>query len=101
MRDTAGSIITEGAFYVGAEVTFHGHCFRVTAADDKTLRLMEERAASGFVYSDPVHAAEVLAGSIDGRTRELRASLRGVDHKVGVWALLVLLLFCSTAVAPL
>ncbi|CAN0505668.1 unnamed protein product, partial [Laminaria digitata] len=44
VRDIAGSIITEGAFYVGAEVTFHGHCFRVTAADDKTLRLMEERA---------------------------------------------------------
>ena len=83
MRDTAGNIITEGSFYVGAEVTFHGHCFRVTAADDKTLRLMEERAASGFVYSDPTHAAEVLAGAIGARTRELRASLRRGGYKVG------------------
>lgn len=87
MRDAAsGNVITEGFFYVGAEVTFHGHCFRITMADDKTLRLMEERAAApgGFVHSDPVKAAENLGGWVDGRAEEVRAFLRERDPKVRV-----------------
>lgn len=82
MRDTSGNVITEGYFYVGAEVTIHGHCFRVTTADDKTLRLMEERSANEFVFSDPVRAAEVISGWVEGRTRDLRALLREGDVKV-------------------
>ena len=81
MRDASGNVITEDFFFVGAEVTFHGHRFRITAADDKTLRLMEERA-SGFVHSDPVKAAELLAGWVDGRAGEVRAFLRERDQKV-------------------
>lgn len=88
MRDaSSGNVITEGYFYVGAEVTFHGHCFRITAADDKTLRLMEERAAAapeGFVHSDPVKAAENLAGWVDGRADQVRTFLRERDPKVCV-----------------
>lgn len=85
MRDAAsGDVITESFFYVGAEVTFHGHCFRITMADDKTLRLMEERATApgGFVHSDPVKAAENLGGWVDGRAEEVRAFLRECDPKV-------------------
>lgn len=80
-------MITEGFFYVGAEVTFHGHCFHITAADDKTLRLMEERATApgGFVHSDPVRAAELLAGWVAGRAGQVRAFLRERDAKVGGW----------------
>lgn len=85
VRDASGNVITEGFFYVGAEVTFHGHCFRITAADDKTLRLMEERAAApgGFVHSDAVRAAELLAGWVEGRAGEVRTYLRERDLKVG------------------
>lgn len=45
---------------------------------------MEERAANDFVYSDPVRAAEVITGWVDGRTGELRNLLRDGDPKVGV-----------------
>ena len=85
VRDSSGNVITESFFYVGAEVTFHGHCFRVTSADDKTLRLMEERATApgGFVHSDPVRAAELLAGWVEGRAGQVRAFLRERDIKVG------------------
>ena len=85
VRDSSGNVITESFFYVGAEVTFHGHCFRVTSADDKTLRLMEERATApgGFVHSDPVRAAELLAGWVEGRAGQVRAFLRERDVKVG------------------
>lgn len=83
VKDTSGTIITEGFFYVGAEVTLHGHCFRITSADDKTLRLMEERAANDFGFSDPVHAAEIFGSWVDGRVSELRAFLQGKDIKVG------------------
>lgn len=85
MRDASGNVITECSFYVGAEVTFHGHCFRVTAADDKTLRSMEERANApgGFIHSDPVKAAENLASWVDGRADQVRAFLRERDLKVG------------------
>lgn len=85
MRDEDGNVITESSFYVGAEVTFHGHRFRITNADDKTLRLMEERAAApgGFVFSDPVAAAENLARWVDdGRAGRVRAFLRERDLKV-------------------
>ncbi|CAM9802662.1 unnamed protein product, partial [Hapterophycus canaliculatus] len=69
------------SFYVGAEVNFHGHRFRITDADDKTLRLMEERAAvpGGFVFSDPIGAAENLARWVDGRADQVRAFLRERD----------------------
>lgn len=85
VRDASGNVITEGFFYVGAEITFHGHCFRITGADDKTLRLMEERANApgGFVHSDPVRAAELLAGWVEGRAGQVRAFLRERDLKVG------------------
>lgn len=82
MRDTCGNVITEGYFYVGAEVTIHGHCFRITEADDKTLRLMEERSTE-FPNSDPVRAAEILRGYVEGRTDPLRAELRDRDIQVG------------------
>lgn len=84
VRDTSGNVITEVSFYVGAEVTFHGHCFRITAADEKTLRLMEERASTpgGFIHSDPVRAAELLAGWVEGRAGEVKAFLRERDPKV-------------------
>lgn len=78
----AGNVITEGYFYVGAEVTIHGHCFRITQADEKTLRLMEERAGE-FPYSDPVRAAEILGGWVEGRIDILRAELRQRDNEVG------------------
>eukprot|EP00752_Nemacystus_decipiens_P006497 g5850.t1 len=83
VRDSSGNVITEGCFYVGAEVTFHGHCFRITTADDKTLRLMEERATTpgGFVHSDPVRAAELLSGWVEGRAGQVRAFLRERDVK--------------------
>lgn len=64
-------------------MTIHGHCFRVTEADDKTLRLMEERASNEFVYSDPVYAAEGLARWVDGRTGDIKAVLRENDVRVG------------------
>lgn len=83
VRDASGNVITEGFFYVGAEVTIHGHCFRVTEADDKTLRLMEERASNEFVYSNPFNAAAVLARGMDGRVGDIRAVLRENDAKVG------------------
>lgn len=82
MRDTAGNVITESSFYVGAEITIHGHCFRVTSADDKTLRLMEERAANDFIYSDPSRATEILANWIDGHVDEANALLKEGDFKV-------------------
>lgn len=81
VRDSSGNVITEGFFYVGAEVTIHGHCFRVTEADDKTLRLMEERATE-FPYSDPIRASEIVAGWVDGRTAEVREVLRCRDIQV-------------------
>lgn len=85
MRDESGDVITESSFYVGAEVTFHGHRFRITDADDKTLRLMEERAAApgGFAYSNPIAAAENLARRVDGRAEQVRTFLRERDLKVG------------------
>ena len=79
-------MITEGCFYVGAEVTIHGHSFRVTGADDKTLRLMEERSADAFRFSDPVRAAELISGRMDGRAGELRTFLREQDIEVIVCA---------------
>lgn len=81
MRDTSGNVITEGFFFIGAQVTIHGHCFRVTGADDKTLRLMEERTAE-FPYSDPIRAAELVAGRVEGGTGGLRTTLRENDAQV-------------------
>lgn len=82
MRDVSGNVITEGCFYVGAEVTINRHLFRVTGADDKTFRLMEERSANAFTFSDPVRAAEVISGWMDGRAGDLRTLLRERDAKV-------------------
>lgn len=82
VRDTCDNVITEGYFYVGAEITIHGHCFRVTGADDKTLRLMEERSAE-FPNSDPIRAAKILGGYVERRTDLLRAELRDRDIQVG------------------
>lgn len=46
---------------------------------------MEERATApgGFIHSDPVRAAELLAGWVEGRAGQVRAFLRERDLKVG------------------
>lgn len=82
VRDASGNVMTEGSFYVGADVAIYKNCFRITSADDKTLKLMEERSSSEFPYSDPVRAAELLTGCIRGQEDEVRATLRKGDEKV-------------------
>lgn len=82
VKDASGNVITETSFYVGAEVSIHKHCFLITSADDKTTRLMEERSASGFPFSDAAHASELLAGQLKGRWSKVREALRNGDQKV-------------------
>ncbi|CAM9201006.1 unnamed protein product [Choristocarpus tenellus] len=79
VRDELGNVITEGRFYVGAEVLINGHCFRVTEADVKTLRLMEERP-DAFPNSDLARVTDLVREKIQERNiGNLRARLQEVD----------------------
>ncbi|CAM9971593.1 unnamed protein product, partial [Discosporangium mesarthrocarpum] len=78
VRDESGNIITEGSFYIGSEISINGHRFRVTDADVKTLRLMEERA-DAFPHSDLARVTNLLKSMVGEKAGELRAALQKRD----------------------